>query len=572
MKTTLRLNVAVVLMAVAAGSRCFSADPPLFGLTGDRGLLPQVQVQERLPVRVVDSSGQPVAGVAVTPWALRCSQGHGWWDGDKDPSEMQPETVVTNEAGEAAVIYPRLRNVEEGTRTMSVSLRAVHRNFACPDSLHIDVPHEQPGPYEIKLEDGASVILRPTLAGLTTGPENVFMFWSDDSSWHTDEAIQALTQTLRLPPLKPGSHSVLAAKLEGERVTHFSGIVDFQVPTTDEVTVDLALQPAARIEGQLSSNVPRPVANGRIAYFTLAPQGSDYRRVIWFSWVPVRPDGSFTIEAWPAGETLQLIALCDGFIAKSGAAPATVVNPPDPATDPFQRPQVFDPSEQEPITVEMEPLVPCTVRVVDEDHQPVAGIQILSSPNVGWWNNGSQIYCYPLVRGERRFRERDYLAPLDEVFPAPFRGVSDGTGTVTLQLPQGSEQLAAISDLYELPIMLGRRSVTVDLVAGETPQVTLQLQPKGTERLGEWDKLAGVVFGCSTREGRRICALPEVNQKMRAFTIRFRDAKNQRDPQLLAEAYTLVADAFANVGDLAESVKWRQKAAEQTAQAREPQD
>jgi|GEM_PF-2119437 len=41
---------------------------------------------------------------------------------------------------------------------------------------------------------------------------------------------------------------------------------------------------------------------------------------------------------------------------------------------------------------------------------------------------------------------------------------------------------------------------------------------------------------------------------------------------LLAEAYTLVADAFANVGDLAESVKWRQKAAEQTAQAREPQD
>ena len=38
---------------------------------------------------------------------------------------------------------------------------------------------------------------------------------------------------------------------------------------------------------------------------------------------------------------------------------------------------------------------------------------------------------------------------------------------------------------------------------------------------------------------------------------------HQRDPQLLSEAYTLVADAFAGVGDPEESAKWRQKAAEQ---------
>ncbi len=36
-----------------------------------------------LPVRVVDSDGKPVSGARVTPWALRSSQGHGWWK-DKD--------------------------------------------------------------------------------------------------------------------------------------------------------------------------------------------------------------------------------------------------------------------------------------------------------------------------------------------------------------------------------------------------------------------------------------------------------------------------------------------------------
>ena len=123
-----------------------------------------------------------------------------------------------------------------------------------------------------------------------------------------------------------------------------------------------------------------------------------------------------------------------------------------------------------------------------------------------------------------------------------------------------------------MPAFLGRRDVGVKLVPGRTTEVTLRLQPSGIEKLGEWDNLAGVVFGCSTREGRRICALPSVQKKMNEFAERFREAKNQRDPQLLSEAYNLVADAFLGVGDLEEAAKWRKKAADQAAKAhlREP--
>jgi hypothetical protein len=192
----------------------------------------------------------------------------------------------------------------------------------------------------------------------------------------------------------------------------------------------------------------------------------------------------------------------------------------------------------------------------------------MSWPNVQWWNDGSQIYCHPLVRGERMLRERDYMTVADEAFPPPFSGETDANGKVTLEIPAGKESLAVESAVYELPVFLGRRDAEVKLAHGATTEVTLRLQPRGSEKLGEWDKLAGVVFGCSTREGRRICALPGVQQKMEEFAVRFREGKNQRDPELLSEAYTLVADAFLGVGDQAEAARWRQKAAEQAALAK----
>ena len=66
----------------------------------------------------------------------------------------------------------------------------------------------------------------------------------------------------------------------------------------------------------------------------------------------------------------------------------------------------------------MTPLVRCVVTTIDEDSAPVPSVKVSSWPNVGWWNNGSQIYCYPLVRGEQLLRERDYYKAKDDTFPA----------------------------------------------------------------------------------------------------------------------------------------------------------
>ena len=368
--------------------------------------------------------------------------------------------------------------------------------------------------------------------------------------------------------MSPGENSILLVKLDGDRATHFSKITELTLTAGEQQKIDVPLIPSVRIEGVLSDAVPRPVRSGRIKTWTLPPNTNSGNRVEWISWAPIRPDGTFTIEGWPADERLQLIALCEGYIATSGKAPDVVANPRDPATDPFTRPQVFEPTDGERIDVAMTPLVRCVVSAIDEDNKPVAGVKVSSWPNVGWWNGGSQIYGHPLARGERLLRERDYQKAIDEEFPYPFEAETNGEGKVTLELPAGNEDLALESDVYELPVFLGRRTVDVKLVQGAVTESTLRLQPRGTEKLGEWDKLAGVVFGCSTREGRRICALPGVQKQMEEFARRFREAKNQRDPKLLSEAYAAVADAFTGVGDLEEAAQWRQKSADQAAKAK----
>ena len=128
--------------------------------------------------------------------------------------------------------------------------------------------------------------------------------------------------TLRLPRFEAGSQSVLIAKMDGDHITHFSKIVDFDVSADQDCVVEVPLTAVKPIDGVFSSDVPRPVINGRVSLSTLEPADAARNRVGWNTWVPVRPDGTFTIEAWPIDEKIQLIGLSDGYIATSGEPPA----------------------------------------------------------------------------------------------------------------------------------------------------------------------------------------------------------------------------------------------------------
>ena len=98
----------------------------------------------------------------------------------------------------------------------------------------------------------------------------------------------------------------------------------------------------------------------------------------------------------PRGD-LQVIAVCNGFMAASGEPPEFATDherQPVPAI--FSVPQVFSLADDaHEITLKMTPTADCLVRVLDPDRQPVPGARCSFWPNVRWWGGGSQVYCHP---------------------------------------------------------------------------------------------------------------------------------------------------------------------------------
>lgn len=525
------------------------------------------QLIKELAIQVVDDDGNPIAGAKVNPWALQSSQGHGGWaDNLGNRTKMLPEAVLTGQDGMATIKYPFYGDVTERVRTTGVSITVSHPHFTAPeDSIHInDLPRDDSEVYKVELKKGVVLKLLPTINGKPAVMDNLFTMWSETRS-HSARAKPEKTQpgTLRLPPMRAGKNSVLIAVIENDRATHFSALTDLTLSVDKQDVVEIPLVEARLIEGKLSDNVPRPIRKGRVALLTLPPADANNMRVEWFTWVPVRADGGFTIHGWPPGEAIQAIALCDGYIGESGEAPKEAAGP---KRNYQNRPQVF--REGDTVEIQMTPMVDWLITAVDEGNQPVSGIEIHSSPNIHWWNGGSQIYAGSLARSEVFIQKPSDLNLAIDDARNPFRGTTDVNGKTTIQLPTGNQRLAVHnSDAYELPAFLGRRRIRIESKPDQANEVTLYLQSKGTDKLGEWDKLASVVLGYSAAERRRISALPEVREKMDAFAKQFRNAKTRRGPKVLAEAYTVVAEALAHAGDLKEASKWHRKAAEQKAKA-----
>lgn len=513
-----------------------------------------------LPIAIINSQGQPIAGVKVIPWALGDGQGHGIWgptEGKPDVSGAEPKPVVTDSQGLASVLHPVFRNARERTRTLEVSVRFEHPNYTYKSAEHIDVPVKA-GTYTVRMSSAASIEIEPTIDGQPARLNDLFAIWSNPNAWQTDAVPKKLESgKLRIDGFHAGNNGFMLVQIFEDSVTHFSELkqVVLQEGSVEQIT--LPLRPAVRVAGKLSNNVARPVRDGRVVAFTL-PSNPEADRVVWRDWTTVAADGTFVFEAWPENERIQLIALCDGYIATSGTAPVKELEFPG---DGYHRPQTFEVGGAV-IEVAMTPLVPVTVTINNAKNVPLSGVELAASPNVGWWNYGSQIYAKNLVQGRHLIRQGANRNATERLFPDLFRGKTDSRGQITLQLPVGRQSIELLSDAYEIPIDLGRRAVRLKVEDGKPLQTSLQVQPIGTEKLGEWDKLAGVVYGCSTEEGNRILALPGMNEKVDDFVKRFSNAKNREDPSLLADAYLSLAEAFLSVDEKDEALKWRKKAAQ----------
>lgn len=436
-------------------------------------------------VRVIDPTGNPVADVPVTPWGLRCPFNHDLWRDDDAEIGHAPAIATTDARGIATIRYPLYRYPSRKARTTGVSLRVDHPDFVYVGDFEVKTPVNAAETPVIPLVRGATVDLLPRIDGKPAAEfDTLFAFWSDGRSWRPNQRPQIQENgALRLPRLAPGPHSVLLVRLEGDRATHFSAITDFDITDQLDQTLEIPLHPSVRIGGMLSSDVPRPIRRGRISFRTIPPDGARPGRVHWSGWTTIEPDGGFVIDGWPAGEPIQLAALCDGYIAESGAPLPTTKEGPDLEGGPpgaFLAAQAFETTRNEPIEIRMTPLARVVASVRDQRGKAVSGVSVTFWPNVSWWNGSSELYGSSLVSGPRLLREREFQKAEESGFRRPFESETDAEGRATIEIPAGQQLYTISTDEHEWLSWETSGSAEASIEPGATNEVKIRLRvPQG---------------------------------------------------------------------------------------------
>jgi hypothetical protein len=437
-------------------------------------------------VRVVDESGKPVVGATVVPWAIRTQRGaHGAWSAN-GLGGSEPPTLTTDADGKVTIRFPRFAQKHEKIAPKELTCRVTHPDFAetsynkaiVTDDVLNDVA-------TIVVKQGAQVEAEAFVGDRLLPMERVYALWSSPSQADRKDMKVNAQGRLQLPRLPAGKESVRLVCFPEDGPALLSDVQQLQLANGDRFDARFEMKPAIDVGGQLDEDVPRPVKNGRVVVAVI--DGSDGGNALqWRAWAKINDDGSFKLAALPQGD-LQVIALCDGYMAQSGAPPDFVSDNKRRASS-LNRPQVFGITpEMHQITLRMTPTSDCLFRVLGPDGSPVAGAKCSFWPNVHWWSDGSQIYCSPLYSTfewltdpRRAMEERFRSDPLFSAETGP-----DGRAIVK-NIPSTEKSFHITHKELEVPINESKdRSGSVDLSPGEQSEVTVTLQRRGRQFVGE---------------------------------------------------------------------------------------
>lgn len=173
--------------------------------------------------------------------------------------------------------------------------------------------------------------------------------------------------------------------VDGE-VLRFSEPIDVDnVDGERTLLSDVPMTKALRFAGRLSPDVARPVKNGMVTACVAWPTQEELQEYgptgHWLAHAPIAEDGTFEFEGLPAGDTIQILASCDGWFTE--AAPAGLEIYPGEskllADGDSILPELFEFTESvSDAELEMVPMRSCRVRCMIEG-KPVADAKVIAS-------------------------------------------------------------------------------------------------------------------------------------------------------------------------------------------------
>ena len=453
--------------------------------------------------RVVDASGQPIAGATILPEGLRTKEGpyRSGWYGWRSDAAVSNAPAITDKNGYAHVPYPQFvfERIETGVLCLSVN----HPDFV-PDrperNVAIALPAGAPlvaqvkhlwdrvrrkkliaRPEPVVLQQGA--VLKVSVAPGTEVPPEGRLFaqvsgvdGNDSNYWLRPELDVILTRRLAA-----GTRTVRAVMLSSNEVAWFSEIVPITASAGQTNELVLTLKRGAMVRGQLDG-ATTPIRNGRVVAH-IWPHGTKPQESPpqWHAWSTVKEDGSFTISSLPEGD-LEIVAMCDGFVSTNG-----------PGQHRMRYPQKHSVSSNDlDVTIGMEPTARLEVKVTDGSGKALSGVRVMTWPNVRYGEWAASILmsdCY--LTADFFLRKEKQKFWWNNPVPG-FEGVSDTNGLAVLgNLPSEVDQLAIEHPQFALPIVREstgeqHRQVNFTLAAGKTNRISIQLEPKDSSAISHY--------------------------------------------------------------------------------------
>ncbi|HEY3898420.1 MAG TPA: carboxypeptidase regulatory-like domain-containing protein [Chthoniobacter sp.] len=429
------------------------------GVRADEGRVPGTAV-----VKIVDEFGEPVGGASVEIFGFRLRSQPGSHFSSTLSMRGGPP-LTTNRHGVITVSYPAGFENHGDVEFISVIVR--HPDF-CTARSDCPVAGEA---LPIVLSRGGTVRVSGSLEnGGTTGPIYALTELAnpreaiDRETW-----IRESDGSLRNQQIPPGRASLRLVCFPDGDETHFSDVVEFDAEPGKPIDLRLTLRRGRRLAGVLDETVVRPVLRGTVEVSVRA--GNTAGNVSWHARAPIQSNGSFVFASLPSG-TVELIALCDGYVSKNGSAE----RPISPRI-----PQQFR-EDAEPLLVQMEPTASVRVRVRDRAGRPRSGTHIHFWPNAIWGGRSARIFAAglsteELLRSEPQTRQEQMmnLPGADR-----FHGVTDPDGESMIpSLPSGKLHFGVIDKGYEMECR-GKNAIRpgrgeIELTPGEVRTLTVTM-------------------------------------------------------------------------------------------------
>jgi len=501
------LHIVVVVIAANICDQLYSADE-----NGNE----DATKPELLPIliQVMTSDDEPIEGAAVRPYGLRtrAERGSHWrWD---SKTHGPSETLLTDAEGKVEIHYPKY--VRERLETGEISLQVDHEEFtsvtqdSAIDKLPIVVRMIRGRRYSLQAIDASTgrVIDKNVFCELSgDGGTNEWKLLDDGML--RSRAVRLARNFLHVIVLPDDSPALFSAPFYLGNQPEFN--LDYRLPN---ISVELGRQ----IHGLLDDTVPRPVKNGHVvlkAVNTMAPRGDRDSRLAWNDWAPIDAEGNVHFDSVPRDSIVMAVAVCDGFLSSAAipeeleAAGIEGEDAEEFASSSQILPMVIRLKEDlHDWTLPMLSTASCRITVLAPDGSPLPDATVSAWPNQFFPGIGSNVIGdgSSSAKGHKlsaEQRKRMWASEsLDEMkqlgvrkdFRAAYLQTTDENGIAVLHtLPGGQssgikEKIFVEHRDYEMPTSPDhplRRYAQVELFAEETAEITIRLQPIGTETIGK---------------------------------------------------------------------------------------